>query len=194
MCGPHPGSGGDPAGHQHGCADRGIVTDARQADGGHDHGEPGAKLGGANLAEEVEAFLAAEWLPNYRRTAWCLALGTGLRRAELCGLEWRDLDFDGQTLTVERTRTPVGHKVIEGAPKTARGYRTMSISVGLVTVLRRWKVAQGELMLATGRPQRQVLTNDRLTPWHPNNRSVTLRLPRSRSHRRRAGFRRGRAG
>ena len=36
---PDPGSGGDPAVHQHGDADRGIVTEARQADGGHDHGE-----------------------------------------------------------------------------------------------------------------------------------------------------------
>jgi integrase len=133
--------------------------------------------------EEVEAFLAAEWLPNYRRAAWCLALGTGLRRAELCGLEWRDLDLDGQTLTVERTRTPVGHRVIEGPPKTARGYRTMSISDGLVTVLRRWKVTQGSLMLAVGHPQRQVLTNDRLTPWHPNNVSSMWRNDADRAVR-----------
>ncbi len=119
--------------------------------------------------EEVRAFLAADWLPDYRRAAWSLALGTGLRRAELCGLEWRDLDLDGGTLTVERTRTSVGHNLYTGPPKTARGYRTISISAELVTVLRRWRVTQGRLLLAAGRPQVEILTNERLTAWHPNN-------------------------
>jgi integrase len=133
--------------------------------------------------EEVQAFLAAGRLPAYRRAAWCLALGTGLRRAELCGLEWGDVDFDERTLTVERTRTPVGHEVIEGPPKTARGYRTMSISDELVTVLRRWKVTQGRLLLAAGRPQSQVLTNERLTPWHPSNVSSMWRSDADRAVR-----------
>jgi integrase len=34
---------------------------------------------------------------------WYLAL-SGLRRGEIAGLQWGDIDFDAATLTVERTR------------------------------------------------------------------------------------------
>jgi hypothetical protein len=57
---PDPGSGGDPAVHQHGDADRGIVTEARQAGGGHDHGEhrSGAGEGAGVLTGRRKARLA----------------------------------------------------------------------------------------------------------------------------------------
>ena len=35
-----------------------------------------------------------------------MAIYTGLRRGELCGLQWSDLDTDARTLRVERQWVP----------------------------------------------------------------------------------------
>ena len=36
----------------------------------------------------------------------------GLRRGELCGLRWSDVDLEHQTITIENTRTQAGKKEI----------------------------------------------------------------------------------
>ena len=41
------------------------------------------------------------------------AIGTGLRRSELCGLRWSDLDLDAGTIAVKRAvanAPPQGHR------------------------------------------------------------------------------------
>jgi len=50
-----------------------------------------------------------------------LAATTGARRGELCGLQWRDLDLEGQTMTISRA-------VVEGAHSelVAKGTKTHS--------------------------------------------------------------------
>ena len=69
--------------------------------------------------EQVRRFIAA--IQGDRLQAmWYLVLATGLRRAELAGLRWRDvaLDRDQPTLAVRMTRTTAGHAVVEYDPKT----------------------------------------------------------------------------
>ena len=64
--------------------------------------------------EQVRRFIAA--IEGDRLQAlWYLILATGLRRAELAGLRWRDvaLDRDQSTLAVRMTRTTAGHEVVE---------------------------------------------------------------------------------
>ena len=51
-----------------------------------------------NLAESKP-----EW--NIARLAMMLALNTTMRACELRGLQWRDVDFMGRTLTVRRSKT-----------------------------------------------------------------------------------------
>lgn len=54
--------------------------------------------------EEAQAFLESleDAPPKYR--AFCvLAIYSGLRRGELLGLQWKDLDFDNCVLSVRRT-------------------------------------------------------------------------------------------
>ena len=48
---------------------------------------------------------------------WTLALHTGLRRGELAGLRWSDLDLDAGTLTVAQQRTTANHAVVITTPK-----------------------------------------------------------------------------
>ena len=51
--------------------------------------------------------------------AFRLAALAGLRRGELAGLRWCDLDDDQSTLTIRRSRTIAGGIVVEGATKTS---------------------------------------------------------------------------
>ena len=48
---------------------------------------------------------------------WILALHTGMRRGELAGLRWKDVDLDGGTLTVAQQRTNANHDVVVSTPK-----------------------------------------------------------------------------
>ena len=115
---------------------------------------------------ETQAFLAWRGLPTYRSVAWELGLGTGLRRGELAGLRWDDLE-DGR-LHVRRTRTTASHRVVESTPKTARSVRSVQLPADLLQTLRSWRAEQGQLFLRTGQRCEYVLTDDRLNPWHPD--------------------------
>lgn len=79
--------------------------------------------------EQAQQFLEA--LENAEPDFRCmmlLLLTTGLRRGELCGLQWRDFDFEEGTVTVNRnvSYTP-GAGITVGTPKTANGFRTIPV-------------------------------------------------------------------
>ena len=65
---------------------------------------------------------------------WYLAL-SGLRRGELAGLKWSDVDLGAGTLTVVSGRVQAGAgKVVEGPLKTLASRRTLPLDDGLVAV------------------------------------------------------------
>ena len=74
---------------------------------------------------------------------WYLVLATGLRRAELAGLRWRDvaLDREPPTLAVRTTRTTAGHQVVEHDPKSRSSRRVLHLDRGTADVLRRHRAA-----------------------------------------------------
>jgi len=101
---------------------------------------------------EVKVFLAS--LVGQRLHAIMLLSLLGLRPAETCGLRWTDIDLDEGTLTVEVTRTLVmsdaGMTVVEKAPKTASGRRSLPLPAQVVTALRSFKATQAAEQLAAG--------------------------------------------
>lgn len=92
-------------------------------------------------AAEVSSFLDA--VVGERDAAlWHLAVFSGLRRGELCGLRWTDLELDAARLVVRQQATQVGHEVVYGPPKTASGdHRVVSLDAVTVAVLRSHKAA-----------------------------------------------------
>ena len=76
---------------------------------------------------------------------------TGLRRGELLGLRWQDVDLDAGTLSVRQTvqisRT-AGIQFEE--PKTEKSRRQVTLPVVLVEALRRHRVAQAKERLVAG--------------------------------------------
>lgn len=93
-------------------------------------------------AAEVSAFLAS--VKQDRLFAlWRLAAVTGMRRGELLGLRWRDVDLDGGFVTIQQQRVRQGASgVTYGPPKTARGRRRVPIDAATAEALRAHRAAQ----------------------------------------------------
>jgi integrase len=90
---------------------------------------------------EVAAFLAAAD-GDRLAPAFLLALITGLRRGELLGLRWQDLDLDAGTLQVEQTAGVVGSQMILSKPKTAGSRRRLYIGPAVTETLRAHQARQ----------------------------------------------------
>jgi len=50
---------------------------------------------------------------------WLLMLTTGLRRGEIAGLRWIDVDLDAASIAIQYTRVSVDSRVLVVEPKTA---------------------------------------------------------------------------
>jgi integrase len=80
-----------------------------------------------------------------------VALGTGIRRGELCALRWQDVNLDAATLRVERSLEQTRKSGLRfKSPKSARGRRTISLSPAVVVELRKHWAAQQEQRLSLG--------------------------------------------
>jgi integrase len=85
--------------------------------------------------EEFQKLEAA--LPLRERVLVCLALSLGLRRGELAGLRWQDIDFEQLTVTVNRS---VVDQVV-GRAKTEASQRPLPMDSRIATLLKSWRSA-----------------------------------------------------
>ena len=79
-----------------------------------------------------------------------LALATGMRRGELLGLQWGDVNLDASTVTVARSVEETRAGLRLKAPKTTKGTRTITVPGDTVAMLRAHKVKLLELRLVLG--------------------------------------------
>ena len=101
-------------------------------------------------AETFQRFLHAARDSKFR-DFYHLAALTGLRRSEICGLKWSDVDLDQGSLRVVRTLQRIeGMGLVEGQPKTARSRRTIALSPGATELLRSIRAQQAERRLVAG--------------------------------------------
>jgi integrase len=95
---------------------------------------------------------------------------TGLRRGEVAGLRWSDVDLDARTLSVANNRVDAGGTVVENDPKSALSRRTLPLPDRLVSVLKATKARQGRERLVLGAPSgpwEYVVCNEAGLPYHP---------------------------
>lgn len=93
--------------------------------------------------EELNRFLSAVRGTRFY-AAHLLAARRGLRRGEVLGLRWRDIDFRHKTLTVRRSLVVVDGKLAVHPPKTERGRRTIVLSDELLVALKEHQRRQNE--------------------------------------------------
>jgi integrase len=100
-------------------------------------------------AEQVRTFL--HHVHDDRLFAlWRVAVTTGMRRAELLGLRWRDINFDGGQLAIVQTRLKAGGTTYFAGPKTQRSRRTIALDPRTLDILRRHRASQAAEKLALG--------------------------------------------
>ena len=83
-------------------------------------------------SDELRAFLEAI-SDHYLHPLYLLAATTGMRRAEIAGLAWRNVDLDTARLTVNRQLLSVEYKLIESDLKTPTSRRTIDLDPHTVT-------------------------------------------------------------
>src|SRR5215471_6682402 len=110
---------------------------------------PGRETPMLQPSEAVELLKRLRGQPLYLIAS--LALGTGMRRNELLGLRWQDVDLDAGRLTIEQSLEQTAtHGIRITAPKTKHGRRTISLPAHLVTELRQHWREQQEQRLRMG--------------------------------------------
>ena len=149
-----------------------------------------AFLGGAR-STELEAIVT-------------VAIGTGLRRSELCALYWSDLDLDRGIIAVRRAAANLGGKVVIKATKTKRSQRVDHLPAFVLDALQRYKAQQllqfislhvDELEARRRQKDGYVFTRANGAAWDPNELSRQFsrlvrrrKLPRFRFHDLRHGY------
>lgn len=78
-----------------------------------------------------------------------LALMTGMRKGELLGLRWKDIDFKNKKLTVNQVLTQKNKELIIGA-KTKASHRTIDLSDSTIKVLKTHKAQNAQEKLQHG--------------------------------------------
>ncbi len=94
--------------------------------------------------------------PGLRRLV-AISIDTGLRQAELLGLRWPDVDFEGRTLTVRETLQRVDREYVLGRPKSETSCRTVALSDLSLKALRDEREAQITARTVAGRRWRDSI-------------------------------------
>lgn len=81
---------------------------------------------------------------------WVLLATTGMRRGEVVGVRWKDVDLDKGRLRVVQTITQIRSAVAIGEPKTAQGRRSIALDDATVAVLREHRKSMLEERLLVG--------------------------------------------
>ena len=97
------------------------------------------------ILNDKEAKILANYLHTEPNPRWKIALLTvlfmGLRRGELAGLEWKDIDYENKTMTIARSvQDIIGFGLITKEPKTENSKRTISMPDKLIDYLKEYEI------------------------------------------------------
>lgn len=125
-------------------------------------------------AKEGSRLLAAA-RGNRLWAAYELAVRLGLRRGELLGLRWKDVDLNEKVITIRQALQRVGGELLIVPPKTQRSARRVALPEECITALRAQRTQQvadrraaGEAWKGTGHGG-LVFTTKNGTPVEPRN-------------------------
>lgn len=103
--------------------------------------------------EEARRFLSAvlEETDIRKKAAFVVLLFTGLRRGELCGLSWQDIDEERQVIHVVRaSQYQQGKGVVEVPTKNVSSVRAVKVPAFVIEVLQEYRAFWNRQRLAWG--------------------------------------------
>lgn len=107
-----------------------------------------ATLDEEDIARLLEALAGA---PVHFSVITQLALLTGARRGEICGLRWSDIDFEKGTLSIKRTVQFIpAEGIVFTSPKTKRSRRCIRIGADCLELLKEYRQHQIQERLRIG--------------------------------------------
>jgi integrase len=142
-------------------------------------------------AEQLRQFL--EEIADHRFfAAYFLAANTGMRRGEVLGLRWQDVDLERSRLSIRQALVNIAYKLQLTDVKTQGSRRVVDLDERTVAVLRSWRKGQLEEQLLVGRRADDaalVFSQPDGAPVHPDYFSQVFErhvagssLPRIRLH------------
>lgn len=136
--------------------------------------------------EQVQAlFDHLESTKNRLEHVHHLAAQTALRRGEIAGLMWSDIDFDKETITVMRQRVHSDAGAVVADTKTEAGRRVLPIPATLLPVLKRAAARSKSERLAAGTKWRgtgYVAADEFGAPYYPTTLSALWKSALSSAH------------
>ena len=97
---------------------------------------------------------------------WVLALCCGLRRGELCGLQWQDIDLQQCTIRVTRQRiTLADGRTVIAPPKSRSSARTLAIPATLATWLAEQRPPHGGYVAVSSRAGTPITPSGLDSAW-----------------------------
>lgn len=100
-------------------------------------------------AEQLRLFLRAAAGHRLFPALWLSAM-TGMRRSELLGLRWTDIDLQKATIAINRGLVAIGYELHESRGKTDSSRRPIDLDPTTISVLRGWQSLQAAEYDAVG--------------------------------------------
>lgn len=112
--------------------------------------------------DEAKRFLSIlnDYAPLYWKTAMNLLIRCGLRRGELAGLKWSDINENNCTLTVCRNvinNSETNHRNITKETKSSNSDRTLPLDPIMMKMLKDWRAEQSAMFGAVLLPSAYIL-------------------------------------
>lgn len=108
------------------------------------------------------------------KTPILLCIDTGMRREELNGLQWSDIDFNNKTISINRVRIAVGKETKIETPKTVNSRRTILVSDYSINLLKELKNEQITLYKSNNKTLTNscfIFINEKCEPIYPDTLS-----------------------
>ena len=135
---------------------------------------PRSKLYEADFYTPEELKRLYALLPGHRlELPVKLAGSLGLRREELCGLKWENVNFQLRVIYIREARTAFGATIIQKETKNRASVRTLYLPEDIFRLLNQERARQNALFRGREEPGHVVLDHKEL-PYSPNALSLAF--------------------
>ena len=105
----------------------------------------------SNDSKAIPLDVLKQYIEAFDEVFFYLALSTGARSGELCGLDWDNIDFENSEITIEENSQYImGKGIIFVSPKTKASHRTIKVDTSVMKMLKELKAYNLERQLKFG--------------------------------------------